>query len=691
MKDIIESLSALAGLSNLEVITLVGDGGITDISPLAGLVKLNWFLTWGNPISDLSPLVGLTQLEHLDICGADVSDIAPLAKLTRLKELYLVGNAISDISPLAGLTNLTRLSLEKNNISDVSPLSLLTNLKWLGLHHNSISDFSPLGELPETTTISRAFNPGVPIGGPKIEGPWLWVTVPGETLDGNTDLLAVVSRSNITEQQAATNGVSQGKLVGNNRWTQGKIAPSGDMNITDMLEEIGSQANKDNTNQIIYGFIILDSPQEQNTHLFFGCGGRVKIWLNGELVYQSLIWRSRSGQAFDYHDFFAVTLKQGPNALLVAIDDGGRGWWNGFFGFEVGTAYKVSNPRLGHTVSAPTLHAGDTFTLDLNAADVYDLAGWQFDITFDPRVLEVLKVKEGEFLKTGGGTTFFQKGSIDNATGKITKLSSARLSEAGVSGTGSLLSVTFTAKAGGETRLSVRNVQLGAITGQIITAEPHEVHLTIEGKLSIGDVNRDGVVSILDMIQVAGYLGEDASANPEADVNGDGVVSILDLIFVASHLGESTVSAAAPSVIGINNGELTPTMIQAWITQAQTTNDGSLAFREGIANLQRLLALLLPEETALLHNYPNPFNPETWIPYQLAEAGEVEILISDMRGIGIRRLALGHQPAGDYTLRRHAAYWDGRNALGERVASGLYFYTLTAGDFTATRKMLILK
>ena len=362
-----------------------------------------------------------------------------------------------------------------------------------------------------------------------------------------------------------------------------------------------------------------------------------------------------------------------------------------FFGFEAGTEYKGSNPRLGHTFSAPTLHAGETFTLDLNAADVYDLAGWQFDITFDPSVLEVLEVKEGEFLKTGGGTTFFQKGSIDNATGKITKLSSARLSEVGVSGTGTLLSVTFTAKAGGETRLSVHNVQLGSITGRIITAGPHEVLLTIEGELAIGDVNRDGVVSILDMIQVSGYLGEDASANPEADVNGDGVVSILDLIAVASHLGESTATAAPSLRAFAGIPDLNPVLIQMWIERAELEDDGSVVFQEGIAYLQRLLASLIPEQTALLANYPNPFNPETWIPYQLAKAGDVEILISDMRGIAIRRLALGHQPVGDYTARRRAAYWDGRNEVGEPVASGLYFYTLTAGEYTAIRKMLIIK
>ena len=100
---------------------------------------------------------------------------------------------------------------------------------------------------------------------------------------------------------------------------------------------------------------------------------------------------------------------------------------------------------------------------------------------------------------------------------------------------------------------------------------------------------------------------------------------------------------------------------------------------------------VLPDETVLLPNYPNPFNPETWIPYQLAESADVTVTIYDVRGIMVRRLAFGYQPAGFYYKRERAAHWDGRNALGEKVASGLYFYTFTAGDFTATGKMLILK
>ena len=104
-----------------------------------------------------------------------------------------------------------------------------------------------------------------------------------------------------------------------------------------------------------------------------------------------------------------------------------------------------------------------------------------------------------------------------------------------------------------------------------------------------------------------------------------------------------------------------------------------------------MLEQLTPETTALLANYPNPFNPETWIPYQLAKPADVTVTIYASDGNVVRTLALGHQAAGMYKNRTQAAYWDGKNELGETVASGLYFYTLTAGDFTATRKMLILK
>ena len=114
---------------------------------------------------------------------------------------------------------------------------------------------------------------------------------------------------------------------------------------------------------------------------------------------------------------------------------------------------------------------------------------------------------------------------------------------------------------------------------------------------------------------------------------------------------------------------------------------------EGIAaqNSAAALADVGQKSTALLPNYPNPFNPETWIPYQLSESADVTLTIYNMRGVVVRELKLGHKAAGVYTSRFRAIHWDGRNMFGEAVVTGVYFYTLKAGDFTATRKMLIRK
>ena len=203
------------------------------------------------------------------------------------------------------------------------------------------------------------------------------------------------------------------------------------------------------------------------------------------------------------------------------------------------------------------------------------------------------------------------------------------------------------------------------------------------------DVNEDGQTNITDLILVLATFEKTPIVNPRTDVNGDGTVDKQDIIIVARHLGEST-TPAAPISVALPE-RLTPEMLQQALDLLRAHNDGSLAFQRGIARLEQLLALLIPKETALLANYPNPFNPETWIPYELAEPADVSVRIYSVNGSLVRRLSLGHQAAGMYRSRSRSAYWDGKNELGESVASGVYFYTLTAGDFTATRKMLIRK
>ncbi|MYB93095.1 T9SS type A sorting domain-containing protein [Candidatus Poribacteria bacterium] len=201
------------------------------------------------------------------------------------------------------------------------------------------------------------------------------------------------------------------------------------------------------------------------------------------------------------------------------------------------------------------------------------------------------------------------------------------------------------------------------------------------------DVNGDGEVNIQDLAAVAAAIGE--VGENDADVNGDGEVNIEDLVAVSAAIEEV---AAAPAALRQQAAaHLTQEDVQHWLTLAQQANLTDATSVRGIRFLKQLLAAFIPKETALLPNYPNPFNPETWMPYQLATPADVKLTIHDIQGRVVRDLDLGHQRAGMYQNKSRAAYWDGRNQHGEPVASGVYFYTLTAGEFSATRKLLIRK
>ena len=228
--------------------------------------------------------------------------------------------------------------------------------------------------------------------------------------------------------------------------------------------------------------------------------------------------------------------------------------------------------------------------------------------------------------------------------------------------------------------------------GQILAGwgpDPDDISLY---RLLTVDVTGNGKVNVNDLVEVAKNYGKTvgAGANRKADVNGDGKVDVDDILAVIAALD----AAAAPALAqeNIKPGSLQAADVHRWIRDAKAAN----ADPAGIAALEQLLAALTrveapPEKTVLLANYPNPFNPETWIPYQLSAAAEVTVTIHASDGKLVRTLELGQMPAGAYSDKDRAAYWDGRNAQGEPVASGVYFYTLTAGDFSATRKMVIRK
>ena len=321
---------------------------------------------------------------------------------------------------------------------------------------------------------------------------------------------------------------------------------------------------------------------------------------------------------------------------------------------------------------------GKQLTLNLNITAGEAVAGYQFIVRFDPTALRYVESGNGEYLPTGA---FFVQPVVNRDRVEL-----AATALAGVSnGDGTLATITFEVMAVKPSTLTLSEPLFADDQGNTFLPRVEGGEITEPPELK-GDVNADGVVNIQDLVLVASSFGE--TGENSADINADGVVNIADLVLVAGALGAT---AAAPSIHAESLELLTAADVREWLSQAHRLNSSYVDYQRGLLVLEQLLTALTPKESTLLPNYPNPFNPETWIPYQLATSGDVKITIYDARGIVVRRLELGYRQAGYYTNRSRAAYWDGCNGLGEHVASGLYFYHLEAEGVSLLRKMVTLK
>ena len=646
----ISDLTGLEHATNLYELDL-SRNSISDISALAGLTfspprylrsKLDLS---NNSISDISALARLTGLNQLSLSNNNISDVSALAGLTGLGRLSLSHNGISDISALAGLTGLGWLSLSHNGISDISALSGLTRLNWLSLSYNSISDISALAGLTGLGGLSLSHN-------------------------GISDISALAGLTGLGWLSLSYNNISDiSALAG---LTLAELSLS-----YNSISDISALSGLTRLN-----WLSLSYNSISDISALAGLTGLAELSLdNNNISDLSPLVLNVEVQAYDNANASLDISVRGNPLNDTSINTHIPFLWSR--GVEGLSRTKLILPPI-----APVA-VGQRFTLDLTIKNVSDLAGWQLDLAFNPvGLLKAISVSEGSFLSRNDRNTFFQEGNINNAAGSITGISGVVIDTGGVSGSGTLFSVTFEARAAGEGWLRVSEDRLGAANGNQIHCE------TVIQPVIVGltyDLNADGKVDLLDLTLVAQNFGK---ANPQADANHDGGVNVFDLIAVAQHIGES----AAPQAPMVRREQrslfpihLLPKTVQNWIDMAHAADDGSLAFRQGIANLKQLLAAMVPDKTALLTNYPNPFNPETWVPYQLANDAEVQLTIYDTKGVVVRRLDLGHQRAGYYTDRTRAAYWDGLNESGESVTSGIYFYQLRTGKFSAMRKMVILK
>ena len=583
-------------------------------------------------IVDLTGLEYAVNLEEVWLSDSEVSDLSPISRCTKLKRLGFWDTSITDLSPLENLIHLEQLEC-RASITDISPIVKLTKLKRLLFYGGNITDVTPIANMTQLTHLRFRHN-GVSDISVFARFPQL------EWLDLHNNKLTDISPlRNLTKMR--------------------ELIISGNSRLSD-ISPLARLVNLDMTS--LGGNNISDISALRNLNKLR------RLYISDNNISDvSPLARLESLEVLKIRDNNISDFSPIDNLREQLREFE----WSGNPGY----------PNIGYTITPTRIGEGSRFVLDIIANNVSDLAGWQFDVIFRPNMLEAVSVTEGDFMQSDGGTTFFQGGNIDNRTGKIKGIVAGRITQGGVSGSGPVVKIAFKALSKGETRVTLRNMRFGSINDEIIPLNPPSISISIR-RTSGADVNGDGVVNILDLIRVAQSLGK---RDANMDVNGDGIVNIFDLTLVAQGIA----GAAAPAVA---TGRADAATVESWIALARLEDDGSIAFRQGIANLENLLAsLIIPQETALHANYPNPFNPETWIPYQLAAPSEVVLTIYAMNGGVVRRLEMGHQAAGLYRNRSRAAYWDGRNERGESVASGVYFYTLRAGQFSATRKMLIMK
>ena len=351
---------------------------------------------------------------------------------------------------------------------------------------------------------------------------------------------------------------------------------------------------------------------------------------------------------------------------------------------DSGTLYRLA----GTEVERITAHANDV-AVDMTDRKIYWIEGTSdragrihsanVDGTGATVVKELTSVPMGLALDSANGKLY-----LTNNWGKIQRINvNGTGFEDLIVGLGAPMDIAISSggvywtDAGGSVRYAnmagtkiVRNIATGSGALGGIAAGSNKVYWTEQtgtttGRIRSANLDGSGIADLFSLTAVPAGIAVDG--NTVYWANGWGKVQRRNID--RSKFQDLVTGLMAPGAVAIGGGDADATAIAA-------------APARGVA---------APDANLLLPNYPNPFNPETWIPYQLSKPTDVTLTIYAVDGQVVRHLKLGHQAAGRYQSRSRAAYWNGRNAMGEPVASGLYFYTLTAGDFTTTRKMLILK
>ena len=742
----ISDINPLASLTQLEGLWIGGNQiNNQDVQLLSNLTQLRWLSLYGNQISNIKPLASLTKLEGLWIGGNQIRDVSPLAGLVNLEILHLRGNPIQDTSPLVSLTKLHDVDIE---ISKPTPVVHVQSpnyppIYWINTNNSTFYRLVGTKVNNLVPSVRNATDLAIDVDNKKL----YWIEQTSNTtgrirranLDG-TNVRLVKALTSVPQGIALD--AARGKIYLTNAW--GKIqrldvdgsnlqlnlitgldmpkglaldVSGGKVYWTEMPGRIrranlnGSNIQdvatglRNPINIAIFGDTVYwtektgeNSGEIRSTHLngppnvtirhSFRQGFPVDIAVDA--VENKLYWTTSRGSIgrsnLDGSTFQPdfITGLSAPGTFALNVEAKAAPVSDAPVSDVPVSDVPISDVPVSDTVisfspsSVISPAIGEQLTLDLNITAGEAVAGYQVTVQFDATAVRYVESSNGDYLPIGA---FFIPPVVN---GNSVKLAATALTDVS-NGDGTLATLTFGVIAAKASTLNLVDVLLADSEGDTISPEVEGGQITESPRLE-GDVNNDGIVNIQDLVLVASNFGQ--TGVNAADINADGVVNITDLVKVAGALGNA---AAAPTLHPQALAMFTTADVQKWLFQAQHLDLTDITSEKGVRFLEKLLVTLIPKETVLLPNYPNPFNPETWIPYQLAKPAAVTVSIYSADGKLVRMLELGQLPAGMYQGKDRAAYWDGKNAQGESVASGVYFYTLKAGDFAATQKMLIRK
>ena len=687
----IMNLTGLEAATNLTGLFL-HHNSITDISAVSGLTRLTLLHIWGNSISDISAVSGLTRLTLLFLHHNSITDISAVSGLTNLTELYLENNSITDISAVSGLTRLTKLFLYDNSITDISPLVANTGLESgdeILMQRNPLSYLSIHTHIPTlqsrgvTVKFDNQAHPALSkVSGDNQEG------MPNETLaklfvveardargsplvgvSGTFTVVAGGGTLSTTNTMTNANGRAQSLLtLGPNLGTNTVSVSATEVEGVVTFNAISDTLPTEYRLSIPAGISLIHVPlkvtEVDGAEQTIESIGDLYDALGGADTVTYLI--TLDSQTQEWFGYFRASDRDTP-ADRGLTDD-------------MGILARLITPVSVRLTGSP-LGTNGTSTIALNpdinlvglplrnsrlthVSDLFALEG------IGGNIPAIIFTDNGEFkavIPAGG------PGDIPIIGGQAFMLDAQQAATVTVSGEGWY----NTSGAAAAPLLSLKGIEVEDVTpvlglrGSIVDEEM--------GTNSAGF--RVIVKNLSTGRAVATVTKDENYSRPDKQKSETGgyQVTIVDVeTGRAARIGDRLeISVRSPDpLIGVQRLRYTVTAEDV---------------RESLIQLAELVAYEIPIETELLHNYPNPFNPETWIPYRLAEDAFVTLTIYDQTGRVVRTLEVGYQIASAYENRSKAIYWDGRNGLGEGVASGIYFYHLSAGDYSATRKMVILK